>query len=64
MPYSKLAHFKVRDWDDSQERWRRVRKYLRKLFSIVNWTISGMDYNPEIKDTLVIRILRLEDTCL
>lgn len=32
------------------------------LFSIVNLTISGMTYNPEMEVTLVIGILRLEDT--
>jgi hypothetical protein len=33
------------------------------LFLVVNLTISGMNYNPELEGSPVIQILRLEDTC-
>jgi hypothetical protein len=32
------------------------------LFLIVNLTMSGMNYNPELESTPVIQSLRLEDT--
>jgi hypothetical protein len=31
-------------------------------FLVVNLTTSGRNYNPEMEDTPVIQILRLEDT--
>jgi hypothetical protein len=65
-PYTKLGSYLLKGSDQSpwttnlgESPWEGL---LWWLFLVVNLTISGMNYNPELEGTLVIQILRPEDT--